>query len=102
MTRRRPFPLCRPRFGHLGHAPGRGDGCVTVVDLLALIANGGPCPGSDCPWDIDGDGIVDNDDLQNVIGNLGPCDGCPEDVNGDGIVNGLDVSAVATHFGPCP
>ncbi len=42
------------------------------------------------------------EDVQQVLANLGPCDGCPEDVNGDGIVNGLDVSAVATHFGPCP
>ena len=29
-------------------------------------------------------------------------DGCPEDVNGDGVVDGQDVQAVATHFGPCP
>ncbi len=73
-----------------------------MPDLLALIANFGPCPGSECVWDVNGDGVVDNDDLQLVIGNQGPCDGCPEDVNGDGIVNGLDTAAVATNFGPCP
>ncbi len=75
------------------------------MDLLALIANFGPCPGSDCPWDIDGDGVVGPLDLQAVNQNLGPCQdpgNCPWDVNGDGIVNGQDVAAVATHFGPCP
>ena len=51
---------------------------------------------------MNGDGIVDETDLQQVLDNLGPCDGCPEDVNGDGMVNGLDAAAVATHFGPCP
>ncbi len=79
-----------------------GDGCVTVVDLLALIANFGSCPGSECVWDVNGDGFVDNDDVQQVLDNFGPCEDCPEDVNGDGIVNGTDVAAVATHFGPCP
>ncbi len=50
-----------------------GDGCVGVPDLLALIANFGPCPGSDCPWDIDGYGVVGPEDLQAVNQNLGPC-----------------------------
>ena len=58
-----------------------------------------------CPWDVNGDGVVDHHDLVEVVHNLGPCndpDNCPWDVNGDGIVNGRDVAAVATHFGPCP
>jgi hypothetical protein len=79
-----------------------GDGFVNVVDLLALIANFGPCPGSLCVWDVNGDGVVDQADVQQVLENVGPCDGCAEDVNGDGIVNGQDAAAVATHFGPCP
>ena len=58
-----------------------------------------------CPWDVNGDGVVNHHDLVEVVHNLGPCndpDNCPWDVNGDGIVNGRDVAAVATHFGPCP
>ena len=52
---------------------------------------------------MNGDGTVDNTDLLQVPGNLGsPCDGCPEDVDGDGIVNRQDVAALATHFGRCP
>ena len=58
-----------------------------------------------CPWDLDGDGIVDVDDLLEVVHNMGSCkdpDNCPWDVNGDGVVDGADVSEVATHFGSCP
>ena len=58
-----------------------------------------------CPWDLDGDGVVDHHDIVEVVHNLGLCDdpdNCPWDVNGDGIVNGRDVAAVAMHFGPCP
>ncbi len=58
-----------------------------------------------CPWDVDGDGVVNRHDLVEVVHNLGLCDdpdNCPWDVDGDGIVNGRDVAAVATHFGPCP
>ncbi|MCH8315247.1 MAG: hypothetical protein IIA64_04670, partial [Planctomycetes bacterium] len=61
-------------------------------------------PGT-CPWDVNGDGVVNHRDILEVVHNLGPCndpDDCPWDVNGDGIVNGRDVAAVATHFGPCP
>ena len=58
-----------------------------------------------CPWDVNGDGVVNHRDLVEVVHNLGRCDdpdNCPWDVNGDGVVNGADVSEVATHFGPCP
>ena len=61
-------------------------------------------PGT-CPWDVNGDGVVNHHDILEVVHNMGPCDdpdNCPWDVNGDGTVNGRDVAAVATHFGPCP
>lgn len=58
-----------------------------------------------CPWDVNGDGVVDHHDLVEVVHNLGRCndpDNCPWDVNGDSVVNGRDVAAVARHFGACP
>ena len=61
-------------------------------------------PGT-CPWDVNGDGVVNHHDIVEVVHNLGVCDdpdNCPWDVNADGIVNGRDVAAVATHFGLCP
>ena len=58
-----------------------------------------------CPWDVNGDGVVNHHDILEVVHNLGLCDdpdNCPWDVNGDGVVDGADVAEVATHFGPCP
>ncbi len=75
---------------------GHNSGSAYLFDAAA--------PGK-CPWDVNGDGVVDHRDLLEVVHNFGLCDDpddCPWDVNGDGIVNGRDVAAVATHFGPCP
>jgi subtilisin family serine protease len=42
-----------------------GDGLVNVDDLLLLLADWGPCPG--CPTDLDGDDIVDVNDLLAML-----------------------------------
>jgi hypothetical protein len=42
-----------------------GDGLVNVDDLTAVILGWGPCPC--CPADLDGNGVVDVDDLTAVI-----------------------------------
>jgi hypothetical protein len=55
-----------------------------------------------CPEDINGDTIVNVDDLFAVINAWGPCDDCPEDVNDDGVVNVDDLFAVINAWGPCP
>jgi len=42
--------------------------------------------------DLNGDGVVDKDDLLLLLENWGPCDGyCPADLNGDGVVNVSDL-----------
>ena len=72
------------------------------TNFLILLNNFGPCPGSPCIWDVNGDGAVDHSDQIQVLANLGPCEGCPEDVNGNGVVDFGDVVDIATHFGTCP
>jgi hypothetical protein len=54
-----------------------------------------------CPWDLNGDGVVNGLDLIELIESFGPCEGCPDELNGDGVVNGRDVAELARHFGPC-
>ena len=75
---------------------GNFSGSAYLFDAAAVV---------NCPWDVDGDGVVDFHDILEVVHNMGLCDdpdNCPWDVNGDGIVNGHDVAAVARHFGLCP
>ena len=55
-----------------------------------------------CPADVNYDGVVDIDDLFQILGAWGTCDDCPEDVNDDGKVDIDDIFAVLAAWGPCP
>jgi len=46
-----------------------GDGVVNTEDLLLLLAAWGDCPG--CPEDLDGDGVVNTTDLLTLLANWG-------------------------------
>ena len=59
-------------------------------------------PAPECPADVNGDGVVNIDDLFSVLAAWGPCDACPEDINDDGVVNIDDIFAVLAEWGPCP
>jgi hypothetical protein len=62
-----------------------------------------PFPGKPgCHADLNGDELVNVDDLFMVINAWGPCDWCPEDINGDGFVNVDDLFEVINAWGPCP
>ena len=56
----------------------------------------------DCPEDVNGDEIVNIDDLFQVLSAWGPCEECPEDVNDDGVVDIDDIFEVLANWGPCP
>ncbi len=75
---------------------------VTIaVGLSALVAHADEFH-PDCPWDIDGCGVVDIFDLVAVIEAWGDCPGCPQDVNGDDVVNVLDFVEIISNWGACP
>ncbi len=55
-----------------------------------------------CVCDINGDGVVDNADKQQVIDDWG-CQGpCPGDVTGNLVVDMRDLLAVLANWGECP
>ncbi len=58
-------------------------------------------PGTPCPADISGDGLVGADDLLAVIAGWGPCAGCPADLTGDGEVGTDDLLMVLAAWGSC-
>jgi len=50
-----------------------GDGVVDVQDLITILGDWGECP--ECPGDLNGDGVVDIEDLLILISQWGPVDG---------------------------
>ena len=56
------------------------------------------CP--DCP-DVNGDGVVDPNDILAILGSWGDCESCPEDLNNDGAVDLVDLMIVIDAWGPC-
>lgn len=55
----------------------------------------------DCPADIDGDGIVDAGDLNELLGLWGTTN-LIADLNNDGIINGEDLTVLLVAWGACP
>jgi hypothetical protein len=55
----------------------------------------------DCSADLNGDDVINVQDLLQVIGAFGNPGG-PEDLNNDGIVNVTDLLMVIATWGPCP
>jgi len=49
-----------------------GDGMVSFIDLLGVLAAWGPCPDPCCPADLDDDGTVGFSDTRIVLANWGP------------------------------
>ncbi|MBT5584136.1 MAG: hypothetical protein HOJ54_09045, partial [Phycisphaerae bacterium] len=56
--------------------------------------------GTAVPGDVDGDGVVNVNDVLLIVSNWGPCDGlCPADLDGDGHVGVNDVLLVLGYYG---
>ncbi|MBM4113173.1 MAG: hypothetical protein FJ253_07330 [Phycisphaerae bacterium] len=50
--------------------------------------------------DFNCDGVVDGDDLGELLGQWGDCPGCPADFNGDDVVDGDDLGALLGAWAP--
>ena len=84
-------------FGSIVLPPPLGE-----VEVVGLAISGEVTIGeADDPNDTNGDGVVDVQDLVNVITNWGPCKGdpCIGDVNGDGVVDVQDLVSIITGWG---
>ena len=78
-------------------ATGSGDGTILLWDALT----GAPVP-EQLTVDINGDGVVNIQDLVRVASRIGqdvPAGGDPADANGDGIINIQDLVQVAGAIG---
>jgi hypothetical protein len=68
-------------------------GLATDIELLESLEE------EDCPWDFNGDGLVNTTDLLFLLGAWGTPDG---DVNDDGTTNTTDLLALLANWGACP
>ena len=66
-----------------------------------VLSKSGSVTVLDCAADINGDEVVNVQDLLLVVAAFGNAGG-PEDINGDGIVNVQDLLLVIATWGPCP
>jgi len=72
---------------------------IILASLAALALTLSARAQDGCIADLDGDGVVNGNDLATVLVGWGPCAGCPGDVNGSGVVNGEDLAAVLVRWG---
>jgi hypothetical protein len=75
--------------------PDSGDGAAPIVDRGPYEAV------TPCPADINGDGLINVNDLLAVITNWGATGPNAADINGDNIVDVNDLLAVVTSWGVC-
>ncbi|MDY6811630.1 MAG: GC-type dockerin domain-anchored protein, partial [Actinomycetota bacterium] len=54
-----------------------------------------------CPADLNGDSVVDVDDMFAILMSWGECDECPADLNHDGVVDIQDLFIVLDMWGSC-
>ena len=78
----------------LGYDEGTGHGCLDVLAALEVLESTQP------DADLNGDGIVNGDDLLRILSFWGACSGCPEDFNQDGIIDGDDLLVVLSQWTP--
>ena len=73
-----------------------------AIDNVEMISINCDPQEPDCEGDIDGNGVVDVNDILDLLGAWGSdCDDCPSDVNGDGTLDVNDVLALLSNYGDC-
>ncbi len=82
---------------NLGNSSSGGSRPLYALSQLLVVPDPDPCP-----WDLDGDGGVGILDLLALLAKWGPCPGGPSDFDGDGTVGILDLLTLLANWGPCP
>ena len=81
----------------------RNDAVGEVWRLDEMLVFGTPPAPSDCPADLDGDGLVAVGDVLMLLGQFGCLADCTSDITGDDAVTTADMLAILAQFGDiCP
>ncbi|MCH2132201.1 MAG: M6 family metalloprotease domain-containing protein [Phycisphaerales bacterium] len=78
------------------------DSCEIALGITQDENGNGIPDECECPGDVDGNGVVNVDDMLKIIGNWGCQDSCPNsDVNDDGVTDINDLLLVFDSWGTC-
>ena len=96
------FTLTEP--GEFIFACTKGSHCASGQQIQRVVVAGPPAGGpagggSSCPEDLDGDGLVNVNDLLALLSGFGGDGSKGEDVDGDGLVNVNDLLQLLSNFG---
>ena len=90
-----------PEAGTYIFACGRGNHCSSGNQQVTVIASGGQAE-VECAIDVDGDGVVNVNDLLEVLSAYGQSGELPADVTGDLVVDVADLLQVRAAARPLP
>jgi len=71
---------------------------LVFTTLLAATLSITAASAADCPGDVNDDGVTNNVDFLQLIGEWG-CTGCTSDINNDGIVDNVDFLLLLGDWG---
>jgi hypothetical protein len=91
---------------HLDFAQAISTDATTIIGQTSRFPSIGwiaHLPGAErCAGDVDGDNVVDFDDLLLLLASWGPCPGCDADFDGNDMVDFADLLTLLSAWGPCP
>ena len=91
-----PFDNTAGPITSIVHDPASGDVIVVRFDQNPMRYSP---PESECPADLDGNGIVGGSDIGLLLVDWGQSG--PADLDGNGIVGGSDIGLLLAAWGPC-
>ncbi|MCH2132541.1 MAG: S8 family serine peptidase [Phycisphaerales bacterium] len=72
-----------------------------AVDNIMMVSLTCEPDTPDCTGDVNGDDVVDVNDILAMLNDWGDCGDCPSDTNDDGVVDVNDILALLANYGDC-
>lgn len=72
-----------------------------ALGALAVLALAAPAPSQSCAGDLNNDGIINGEDLGQLLAAWGPCQSCEADLSANGVVDGADLGVQLGNWGEC-
>jgi formylglycine-generating enzyme required for sulfatase activity len=71
------------------------------LGALTVLALAAPASAQSCAGDLNNDGIINGEDLGQLVAAWGPCESCAADLIANGVVDGADLGVQLGNWGEC-